>query len=233
MLDTLLINIGQLLTMDQEDGLLRREAMNTLPVIENGAVGIENGVITFVGTAEEAKGLQAKEVIDCGGKMVSPGLVDPHTHLVFGGSRENEIALKLQGVPYLEILEQGGGILSTVNATKQASKEELVQKAKFHLDRMLSFGVTTVEAKSGYGLDDETEWKQLEATAITKEHPIDLVSTFLGAHAVPKEYKGRSKEFLQWMLDLLPEMKEKQLAEFVDIFCETGVFSVEESKEFY
>ncbi|HHQ8913208.1 TPA: imidazolonepropionase [Bacillus cereus] len=233
MLDTLLINIGQLLTMDQEDGLLRREAMNTLPVIENGAVGIENGVITFVGTAEEAKALQAKEVIDCGGKMVSPGLVDPHTHLVFGGSRENEIALKLQGVPYLEILEQGGGILSTVNATKQASKEELVQKAKFHLDRMLSFGVTTVEAKSGYGLDDETEWKQLEATAqLQKEHPIDLVSTFLGAHAVPKEYKGRSKEFLQWMLDLLPEMKEKQLAEFVDIFCETGVFSVEESKEF-
>ena len=139
MLDTLLMNIGQLLTMDQEDGLLRQEAMNTLPVIENGAVGIENGVITFVGTAEEAKGLQAKEVIDCGGKMVSPGLVDPHTHLVFGGSRENEIALKLQGVPYLEILEQGGGILSTVNATKQASKEELVQKAKFHLDRMLSF----------------------------------------------------------------------------------------------
>ena len=98
---------------------------------------------------------------------------------------------------------------------------------------MLSFGVTTVEAKSGYGLDDETEWKQLEATAqLQKEHPIDLVSTFLGAHAVPKEYKGRSKEFLQWMLDLLPEMKEKQLAEFVDIFCETGVFSVEESKEF-
>ncbi len=115
MLDTLLINIGQLLTMDQEDGLLRREAMNTLPVIENGAVGIENGVITFVGTAEEAKGLQAKEVIDCGGKMVSPGLVDPHTHLVFGGSRENEIALKLQGVPYLEILEQGGGILSELH----------------------------------------------------------------------------------------------------------------------
>ena len=98
---------------------------------------------------------------------------------------------------------------------------------------MLSFGVTTVEAKSGYGLDDETEWKQLEATAqLQKEHPIDLVSTFLGAHAVPKEYKGRSKEFLQWMLDLLPEMKEKQLVEFVDIFCETGVFSVEESKEF-
>lgn len=233
MLDILLINIGQLLTMDQEDGLLRREAMSTLPVIENGAVGIENGLITFVGTAEEAKALQAKEIIDCEGKIVSPGLVDPHTHLVFGGSRENEIALKLQGVPYLEILERGGGILSTVNATKEATKEELVRKSKLHLNRMLSFGVTTVEAKSGYGLDDITEWKQLEVAAqLQKEHPIDIVSTFLGAHAVPKEYKGRSKEFLQWMLDLLPEIKEKNLAEFVDIFCETGVFSVEESKEF-
>ncbi len=159
--------------------------MNTLPVIENGVVGIENGVITFVGTAEEAKGLQAKEVIDCGGKMVSPGLVDPHTHLVFGGSRENEIALKLQGVPYLEILEQGGGILSTVKCNgNRRRKKNSFKKAKFHLDRMLSFGVTTVEAKSGYGLDDETEWKQLEGNCtITKEHPIDLVSTFLGAHA--------------------------------------------------
>ncbi|CAM4366488.1 imidazolonepropionase [Bacillus manliponensis] len=233
MLDILLTNIGQLLTMDQEDGLLRQEAMNTLPVIENGVVGIGNGVITFVGTAEEAKSLQAKEVIDCKGKIVSPGLVDPHTHLVFGGSRENEIALKLQGVPYLEILERGGGILSTVNATKEATKEDLVKKAKFHLNRMLSFGVTTVEAKSGYGLDDVTEWKQLEVTAqLQKEHPMDIVSTFLGAHAVPKEYKGRSKEFLQWMLQLLPDIKEKNLAEFVDIFCETGVFSVEESKEF-
>ena len=127
MLDTLLINIGQLLTMDRR-WLVKTGSDEHASCYQNSAVGIENGVITFVGTAEEAKGLQAREVIDCGGKMVSPGLVDPHTHLVFGGSRENEIALKLQGVPYLEILEQGGGILSTVNATKQASKEELVQK---------------------------------------------------------------------------------------------------------
>ena len=165
--------------------------------------------------------------------MVSPGLVDPHTHLVFGGSRENEIALKLQGVPYLEIFRTRRRYSFNCKCNETGVERRTCSKAKFHLDRMLSFGVTTVEAKSGYGLDDETEWKQLEATAqLQKEHSIDLVSTFLGAHAVPKEYKGRSKEFLQWMLDLLPEMKEKQLAEFVDIFCETGVFSVEESKEF-
>ncbi len=131
MLDILLTNIGQLLTMDQEDGVLRQEAMKTLPVIESGAVGIKDGVIMFVGTAEEAKGLQAREIIDCEGKVVSPGLVDPHTHLVFGGSRENEIALKLQGVPYLEILEQGGGILSTVNATKKASKRRTGKEGEF------------------------------------------------------------------------------------------------------
>ena len=233
MLDTLLINIDQLLTMDHEDGLLRGVTLNTLPMIEGGAVGIQNGTITFVGTAEDAKELQAKEVIDCKGKMVSPGLVDPHTHLVFGGSRENEIELKLKGTPYLEILKQGGGILSTVRATQEASKEELVEKATNYLNRMLSFGVTTVEAKSGYGLDAPTELKQLEVVKqLQQTHPIDIVSTFLGAHAVPEAYKGRAQAFLQSMLDLLPEIKEKALAEFVDIFCETGVFSVEEGKDF-
>jgi len=233
MLNTLLINIDQLLTMDHEDGLLKGATLNTLPMIEGGAVGIQNGMIAFVGTTEDAKGLQAKEVIDCKGKMVSPGLVDPHTHLVFGGSRENEIELKLKGTPYLEILKQGGGILSTVRATQEASKEELVEKATNYLNRMLSFGVTTVEAKSGYGLDAPTELKQLEVVKqLQQTHPIDIVSTFLGAHAVPEAYKGRAQAFLQSMLDLLPEIKEKALAEFVDIFCETGVFSVEEGRDF-
>lgn len=233
MLDTLLTNIGQLLTMDHEDGLLRKEALNTLPMIENGAIGIKDGIIAFVGTNDEAQQHQAKITVDCKGKMVTPGLVDPHTHLVFGGSRENEIELKLKGTPYLEILKQGGGILSTVRATKKASQEELVQKATHHLNRMLSFGVTTVEAKSGYGLDVETELKQLEVVKqLQDEHPVDIVSTFLGAHAIPEEYKQDSQGFLQLMLDMLPEIKEKELAEFVDIFCETGVFSVEEGKDF-
>lgn len=233
MLDTLLINIGQLLTMDHGDGPLRHQALRTLPMIENGAVGIKDGLIAFVGNMEAIKVLLAKEVIDCQGRIVSPGLVDPHTHLVFGGSREHEIELKLNGTSYLEILEQGGGILSTVRATQKASKEELVQKATTHLNRMLSLGVTTVEAKSGYGLDAETEFKQLEVVQhLQQTHPIDIVSTFLGAHALPAAYKGRAPEFLQSMLDLLPAIKAKKLAEFVDIFCETGVFSVEEGKDF-
>jgi len=233
MLDILLTNIGQLLTMDHEDGLLRKEALNTLPIIENGAVGIQDGKFAFVDTADAAKDLQAKKIIDCKGKMVSPGLVDPHTHLVFGGSRENEIELKLKGTPYLEILKQGGGILSTVRATRLASKEELIEKSTCHLNRMLSFGVTTIEAKSGYGLDDKTELKQLEVVKHLQEvHPVDIVSTFLGAHALPEDYKGNSKAYLQFMLDILPEIKEKELAEFVDIFCETGVFSVKEGANY-
>jgi imidazolonepropionase len=233
MYDTLLINIGQLLTMDHGNGIVKGKEMQILPVITNGAVGILDGKIAFVGTTEEAGRFSAKEVIDCEGRLVSPGLVDPHTHLVFGGSREHEISLKLKGVPYLEILKNGGGIHSTVSATKAAPYEELEKKAKFHLDRMLSYGVTTMEAKSGYGLDSETELKQLEVVkSLQDQHPMDIVSTFLGAHAVPKEYEGRGQEFLQRMLELLPEIKEKELAEFVDIFCETGVFTAEESKEY-
>ncbi|GGE58893.1 imidazolonepropionase [Priestia taiwanensis] len=232
MFDTLLINIGQLVTMDHKDGLIRGEAMQTLPVIENGAIGFTDGAITFIGSMDDVK-LEAKEVIDCEGKLVTPGLVDPHTHLVFGGSREHEIALKLQGVPYLEILRRGGGIHSTVSATKQATTEELVKKAIFHCNRMLSYGITTAEAKSGYGLDVDTEMKQLEVVQHVQEtHSIDLVSTFLGAHAVPKDYKGKEEAFLQEMLDLLPTIKERNLAEFVDIFCETDVFTVEESKRY-
>ncbi|UZJ78112.1 imidazolonepropionase [Fictibacillus sp. KU28468] len=233
MLDTLLTSIDQLLAIDGSHGPKRGKDMSTLPVIKNGALGIKDGKIAFIGTTEEAKGLEAKEIIDCKGKIVSPGLVDPHTHLVFGGSREHEMALKQQGVSYLEILAQGGGILSTVKATKDTSEEELFQKGLFHLDRSLSLGVTTMEAKSGYGLDRETEIKQLRvAKRLDEAHDMDLVSTFLGAHAVPAEYKGKPEGFLESMLDVLPYIKEQGLAEFVDIFCETGVFTVEQSRRF-
>jgi imidazolonepropionase len=232
MFDTLLINIGQLVTMDHADGLIRGDNMQHVPLLENAAIGFNDGVITFIGSMDDIK-LEAEEIIDCEGKLVTPGLVDPHTHLVFGGSREHEVALKLQGVPYLEILRRGGGIHSTVSSTKQATTEELVKKATFHCNRMLSYGITTAEAKSGYGLDVETEMKQLEVVQKVQEnHPIDLVSTFLGAHAVPKEYKGKEEAFLQEMLDMLPTIKEQQLAEFVDIFCETDVFTVEQSKQY-
>lgn len=230
--DTLITNIGQLLTMEG-NGPAKGEQMKTLPVLENAVIGLKDGKIAFIGTNEEAEGFRAEQVIDANGKLVTPGLVDPHTHLVFGGSREHELALKQQGVPYLEILKRGGGILSTVRATRAASEEELFAKAKFHLDRMLSYGVTTVEAKSGYGLDEETELKQLRVVQrLRQEHPMDLVSTFLGAHAIPLEYKDNPDEFLARMATLLHTIQKEGLAEFVDIFCETGVFTVEQSRTF-
>ncbi|MFC0189735.1 imidazolonepropionase [Fictibacillus aquaticus] len=232
MLD-ILIHSCQVIAPQSSRGPLKGEEMAELHVIENGAVGIKDGKIAFVGTAEEAAGLQAAEKIDASGKLLSPGLVDPHTHLVFGGSREHEMALKQQGVPYLDILAQGGGIHSTVRSTKQASHEDLYEKGFFHLNRCLSYGVTTMEVKSGYGLDRETELKQLEtAVKLNENHPIDIVSTFLGAHAIPEEYRGRPEAFLEEMLTLLPEIKQRNLAEFVDIFCETGVFTVEQSKRY-
>jgi imidazolonepropionase len=231
--DTIIENIGQLLTMDHGDGPLKGTEMGELPVLKNAAIGIKDGLIEWIGTHEEAQSHKSTERIDAEGKLVTPGLVDPHTHLVFGGSREHEMALKQQGVPYLEILKRGGGILSTVGATREASKEELFKKARFHLDRMISYGVTTVEAKSGYGLDKETELKQLRVTKkLNEEHAADLVSTFLGAHAIPPEFKERSDEFLSEMLNMLSDIEKENLAEFVDIFCETGVFTVEQSRQF-
>ncbi|KMJ58320.1 imidazolonepropionase [Bacillus sp. LL01] len=232
-LDTLLINCGQLLTMDHETDMVKGKKMKVLPHIENGAIGWKDGVIKFIGTTDDASKWQSNNVIDCHGKLVTPGLVDPHTHLVFGGSREHEIALKQQGVPYLEILKQGGGIHSTVKATQEAGFEELVEKADFHLKRLLSYGVTAVEAKSGYGLERETELKQLRVVKeLQDKHPMTIASTFLGAHAVPKGFEQDPESFLEKMTSLFSTIKEEELAEFVDIFCEEGVFTIEQSKKY-
>lgn len=230
--DLLITNIGQLLTMDKK-GPVKGRNMNDLIVMEDAAVAVRDGKVEWIGSTEEATTIQAVSTIDAKGNLVTPGLVEPHTHLVFGGSREKEMALKQQGVPYLEILKQGGGILSTVNATRETSYDDLLEKALFHLDRMAMHGITTVEAKSGYGLDKETELKQLQvAKEANVQHPLDIVSTFLGAHAIPPEYKEKPEAFLDEMADLFDEIKEKNLAEFVDIFTETGVFSVEQSRRY-
>lgn len=230
--DLVIRNIGQLLTMES-DRPKKGAEMRELTVLENAALAIKDGLIAWIGRDAEAAHLESAEVIDAEGRLVTPGLIEPHTHLVFGGSREHEIPLKLQGVPYLEILRQGGGILSTVRATRNATKAALKLKAEKHLDRFLSYGVTTLEAKSGYGLNKETEIKQLEVVKeLNETHPVDLVSTFLGAHAIPEEFQGQSGRYLQEMVELFPELKARGLAEFVDIFCETGVFSVAESRDF-
>ncbi len=229
--DLLVYNIGQLILPKNSAKPLRGAGMKQLEVKENAAFAVSDGKVAWIGSDEEARNLQVKTRVNASKKVVSPGLVDPHTHLVFGGSREHELALKQAGVPYLEILANGGGILSTVEATKKATEEELIEKSSRHLERMISYGVTTVEAKSGYGLDRNTELKQLRVTKKLREkYPVQIVSTFLGPHAIPPAYKGKQDQFLREMIDLLDVIKEEQLAEFADIFCETGVFSIEESQ---
>lgn len=230
--DILITNIGELLPMDKK-GPAKGVEMSDLTVWNNAAIGIKDDTVVWLGSTEEASILESTQTIDAKGRLVTPGLVEPHTHLVFGGSREREMALKQQGVPYLEILKQGGGILSTVRATRTTSYGDLLEKALFHLDRMATYGITTVEAKSGYGLDRETELKQLRvAKEANEKHPLDIVSTFLGAHAIPPEYKENPEAFLNEMVEILDEIKQEELAEFVDIFTETGVFSVPESRRY-
>lgn len=199
----------------------------------NAAVLCEGGVIRAVYENGALPEVSADtQTIDAQGRLVTPGLIDAHTHLVFGGWRQNEIPLKLKGAGYLDILRAGGGILSTVRATRKASEEELFEKSRAFLDEMLAQGVTTAELKSGYGLDKETELKQLRVIKrLNEAHPMDAVATYLGAHAIPEEYAHRSGEYIDFIIsDVLPEIKRQSLAEFCDVFLETGVFGVEESR---
>jgi len=212
------------------------EDMRELNIIENGAVLVEEGIIKKVGKTEEIlKEINEREyeVYDAKGKAVLPGFIDSHTHFVFGGYRADEYYLRLKGATYMEIMEKGGGIINSVEATRRASKEELIELGKKRLDSMLSFGVTTVEGKSGYGLDFDTEIKQLEVyEELNDIHPIDIVPTFLGAHSIPREYRCRNMEYIDFIIEkVLPYIKEKNLAQFVDVFCEKNVFSVDESRK--
>jgi imidazolonepropionase len=211
--------------------------MSELAIIEKGSLWIENGVIQTVGKDEELvakyKGrLHEAQVIDASGKLVTPGLVDPHTHLVFAGSRENEFNMRLQGATYMEIMNSGGGIHATTRATKAATKVELFNESYERLNQFLLHGVTTVEAKSGYGMEWETELKQLEvAKELNEGHVIDVVPTFMGAHAVPKEYKENPEVFIDLLIkEMIPKVAKLGLAEFNDVFCEDGVFTPEQSK---
>ena len=232
----LIINANELVTCSGHAAKFGVEAMNDLGVIENGAIAVHDGIIAYVGTTEDVlKQIDIDEyaVIDAAGKAVTPGFVDSHTHFIFGGYRADEYDWRLRGLSYVEIMERGGGIINSVKGTEEASLEELVNLGLKRLDSMLNFGVTTVEGKSGYGLYKDTELKQLEALKICDErHELDVVKTFLGAHSVPKEYKGRSMEFIDYTIDeVLPVVAENNLAEFCDIFCEDKVFSVEESRK--
>ena len=206
-------------------------AQGEIQVLNDAWVLAEDGVISAVGAGTPPQA-PAAQALDCQGRLVTPGLVDAHTHLVFGGWRQHEMALKLQGVPYLDILAQGGGILSTVTATRSATQEDLTEKALAALDEMLAFGTTTCEAKSGYGLCLQEELKQLRAIrGANARHPIDLVPTFMGAHAVPGDYRDDREGYLRLLCqEMIPVVAEEGLAKFCDVFCETGVFTPEESR---
>ena len=202
--------------------------------LHNAAILVEDGLIKAIteGGILPA-GCENAEVIDAQGALVTPGLIDCHTHMVFGGYRQGEIPLKLRGASYLDILRAGGGILDTVGKTRAASEDELYEKTRAFLDEMLTYGVTTAESKSGYGLDLENELKQLRVNKrLNETHKIDLVSTFLGAHAIPEEYKGKADEYIDLLCDVvLPAVKEQNLADFVDVFCEDSVFDVAQSEK--
>lgn len=212
----------------------KKEEMKDAKIIEDGYVVMKEDKIIAVGSGEGYKDYIAEgdTIIDGRGKTVTPGLIDPHTHVVYAGSRERELPLKLNKVGYIEILKMGGGILSTVENTRKASVEELAGEARKRLDIMLNHGTTTVESKSGYGLDLESEEKILKVNQLLNEsHPIDIVSTFMGAHAIPKEYKENRQEFIRIINEeMIPYISEHKLAEFVDCFCEEGVFTTEECK---
>lgn len=232
----LIKNASQLVTCTGSDRPRRGNEMSYDILIEDGWVAIAGDRIVGIGKGDIPREIEVGAdtlVIDARGKVVAPGFVDCHTHLVHGGSREMELAMKLEGVPYLEILKRGGGILSTVRATRAASEEELYQKAKKSLDIMLLHGTTTVEAKSGYGLNLEDEIKCLKvAKRLHEEHPVDIVSTFMGAHAIPEEYRDAREEYIDFLIEeVMPCVMRMGLAEFCDVFCEEGVFSIEESRK--
>ena len=231
MSELLLTNIGMLATPTGSSARSGAE-QGQIQILRNAWVLISQGQIAQVGTGTPPS-VNGAQVVDAGGKLVTPGLVDAHTHLIFGGWRQNELGMKLHGKSYLDIQNAGGGIQSTTNATRQATEEELTQKAAKALDEMMRFGTTTCEAKSGYGLALEHELKQLRAIRrLQEEHPMDVTATFMGAHLVPAEYKQDRAEYIRLVCEeMMPAVKEQGIAKFCDVFCEADTFTVEESRQ--
>lgn len=228
---------NELITMNTAYGAPRiGEDMSNLAIINDGAIAIKDDRIIFTGSTDELLSKynieKIETKIDASNKLVTPGFVDPHTHIIFDGTRENELSMKLEGKSYLDILNEGGGILKTVMDTRKASIEKLVLNGKKILDQMLSYGTTTIETKSGYGLTTESEIKILRAVkTLNTEHCIDIIPTFLGAHAIPVEYQNNPEEYVNVVInEMIPSVAKEYLAEFCDVFCEKGIFSIEQSR---
>jgi len=258
--DLVIVHAAQLLTVPGGHGPKRGAAMAHLGIINDGALAVQKGRIVAIGpTAEVLADFTAERILDACGKVVLPGFVDPHTHLVWAGQRAGEFEQRVAGASYMEIMAAGGGIMSTVRATRAASLDELVTQSRARLDRMLAHGTTTAEVKTGYGLELATELKQLDAIRqLDATHPIDLVPTFLGAHAVPAEYKGSVDEYVDLVVEtMLPAARDSHLTThlspmayrlsqdvpasderseisdqplFCDVFCEEGAFDLAQSR---
>jgi len=229
--DLVIYNIGSLLTPNIKAPIKGKD-MNLISEFSNAFIAIKDGKILDFGQGDYIV-YQGEETImhNAFHNLVIPGLIDSHTHLVHAGSRENEFKMKLDGVPYLDILKQGGGILSTVKSTRESTFEDLYKKAEKTLNNMLLFGVTSVEAKSGYGLNLETELKQLEvAKRLNDNHYIDIVNTYMGAHTIPNNFANNREEYIESIISDMEIIKEKGLAKYIDVFCEDSVFTMEESK---
>ena len=231
----LISNLRQLVTVHSSGKPFKSgKEMRDLGVIEQASVLIENGHISWIGNASDFSNTLEPDadVLDASPYVGLPGFVDSHTHALFGGHRENEFALRSEGKTYQEIASQGGGILSTVQATRTATKKELKKAASRRLDAMMKHGTTTVEIKSGYGLSEESEIKMLEAISeLADEHFMTIRSTFLGAHAIPPEFRDRRTDYIDLLCErMLPHIAKRKLAQFCDVFCELGYFSLEETQ---
>jgi len=244
--DLIIHNARQLVTCASGGKSKRLDEMQDVGIIMGGAVAIKDGLIVDVGTTHDIlREFESEQTIDAGGKVVTPGFVDPHTHIVFAGDRLNEFELKIQGADYLDILANGGGIISTVRNTREATITELVTQAAARLDKMLACGTTTCEIKTGYGLDTETEIKMLKVIGLLDEsHSMDIVATFLAAHAIPPEFKGDPdgytdlicREMLplawDWFGNLSSTRRGCCISRhfFADVFCEKNAFSLEQTE---
>jgi imidazolonepropionase len=239
--DLIITNVGQLVTCASGGKPKRGTAMLDVGIVENGAVAFADGKFAGVGTsADILRDFQSDEVVDAEGRVICPGFVDPHTHIVYSGDRLNEFELKIKGAAYLEILASGGGIISTVKNTREASVESLVEQSLIRLDKMLACGTTTCEIKTGYGLDTATELKMLEVIAeLDRLHPINIVPTFLAAHAVPPEFKEVPDKYVDLICDTMLSAAWKWFVAsdfhghvpfFCDVFCENGAFSLDQSR---
>jgi len=228
-------NIGELAT-PLGSKAVRGKKMDHVSVTQNAAVAVDVDTIVWAGPESGLPAFDGPqpEILDARGRAVVPGFVDSHTHVVFAGFRDEEFLWRASGVPYMEIHKRGGGIATSVRATRQAGTAELMSQASPRLERMLELGVTTVEGKSGYGLDLDTELRQLDAMKrLDVLQPVDIVPTYMGAHSVPEEWKGQPSAYVDWMIqNALPAVRDQGVARFCDVFCERGVFELDDSRRY-